>query len=86
VSTQGDSQYIGPIVMGTMPAVQGDIKAWIPYFNVPGLSLKDPLVSPVFDPQVLATFPPTLPISGTRDAFLSEVIYTRAACPTGCHC
>jgi acetyl esterase/lipase len=76
VSAQGDSQYIGPILMGVMPSASSDVKAFNPYFNVPGLSLKDPLVSPVFDPQVLAKFPPTLSISGTRDGWLSLALYT----------
>ena len=78
VSMKGDSQYIGTILTGAIPDPQDDIKASSPYFNVPGLNLKDPLVSPVFDPQVLAMFPPTLSISGTRDGNLSSAIYTHA--------
>ena len=37
---------------------------------------KDPLVSPLISPEVLAQFPPTLLITGTRDFALSGAIYT----------
>lgn len=36
----------------------------------------DPLVSPVNSPDVLAKFPPTLMITGTRDFELSSALYT----------
>jgi monoterpene epsilon-lactone hydrolase len=37
---------------------------------------KDPLVSPINSPEVLAKFPPTLIITGTRDFELSSALYT----------
>lgn len=37
---------------------------------------RDPLVSPVNSPDVLAKFPPTLMITGTRDFELSSALYT----------
>ncbi len=37
---------------------------------------KDPLVSPVSSPEVLAKFPPTLMITGTRGFELSGALYT----------
>jgi epsilon-lactone hydrolase len=37
---------------------------------------KDPLVSPVSSPEVLAKFPPTLIITGTRGFELSSALYT----------
>jgi monoterpene epsilon-lactone hydrolase len=37
---------------------------------------KDPMVSPVSSPEVLAKFPPTLVITGTRGFELSAAIYT----------
>ncbi len=37
---------------------------------------KDPLVSPVDSPEVLAKFPPTLIITGTRGFELSSALYT----------
>jgi epsilon-lactone hydrolase len=39
-------------------------------------NLKDPLVAPALSPTVLAGFPPTLAITGTRDEGLSDVVYT----------
>jgi acetyl esterase/lipase len=39
-------------------------------------SLQDPLVAPALHPTVLAGFPPTLAITGTRDEGLSDVVYT----------
>lgn len=44
------------------------------YFE--GADMRDPLVAPVFTPAVLARFPPTLVISGTRDMALSAALYT----------
>lgn len=44
------------------------------YFT--GVDLKDPLVSPTLHPQVLAQFPPTLLITGTRDFLASTVVQT----------
>jgi monoterpene epsilon-lactone hydrolase len=37
---------------------------------------KDPLISPVSDPDILAKFPPTLIITGTRGFELSSALYT----------
>lgn len=71
----GDSTYVGPILMGMIP-VNPDVKASTPYFDVPNLNVNDPLVSPVYSPHVLSFFPPTLLISGTRDAGLSSAVYT----------
>ena len=44
------------------------------YFS--GTDPKDPLVSPVSSPEVLAKFPPTLMITGTRGFELSSAIYS----------
>jgi acetyl esterase/lipase len=41
-----------------------------------GTDPKDPLVSPVSSPEVLAKFPPTLMITGTRGFELSGALYT----------
>ena len=71
----GDSKYVAPILMGRMPSEE-DPKNSTPYFNVPGLAMNDPLVSPAYSPRLLSSFPPTLLISGTRDGGLSAVVYT----------
>jgi monoterpene epsilon-lactone hydrolase len=44
------------------------------YFK--GVDMKNPLVSPVNSPEVLAKFPPTLIITGTRGFELSAALYT----------
>ncbi len=78
----GDSYYLGDAVGGfgvSYPAhapVSHDLV--LPYFDSVGVTLLDPLVSPARDPQVLAGFPPSLLISGTRDAQLSNTVYSHA--------
>lgn len=44
------------------------------YFE--GADMRDPLVAPAFTPAVLAQFPPTLVLTGTRDMALSSALYT----------
>jgi acetyl esterase/lipase len=43
-----------------------------------GVNPDDPLVSPTLHPEVIAQFPPTLLITGTRDASASSVIYAHS--------
>jgi len=78
----GDSDYLGQAIGGwgmsyPVPVPNATEKV-NPYLDVPGLSLQDPLVSPAHHPSVLALFPPSLLISGTRDAALSSTIHTHA--------
>lgn len=47
------------------------------YFK--GVDMGDPQVAPAAHPEVLARFPPTLLVSGTRDIALSNVLMTHAA-------
>jgi acetyl esterase/lipase len=83
---QGDSNYVNTPLMGPAygpkdrhyPEDADGFKKLLGYFDGPGIDLKDPLVSPAFYPSVLAAFPPTLLITGTRDANLSGVVYTHA--------
>lgn len=44
------------------------------YFQ--GADPRDPLVSPVDHPAVLAKFPPTLLVTATRDMAMSSALYT----------
>ena len=46
------------------------------YFN--GANPKDPLVAPINSPEVLAKFPPTLLITGTRGFEMSSAFYTHS--------
>ena len=48
----------------------------LPYFA--GASTRDPLVAPASSPEVLAKFPPTLLITGTRSFDLSSTVHTHA--------
>jgi len=43
-----------------------------------GTDPKDPLVAPINSPQILAKFPPTLIITGTRGFEMSGAVYTHA--------
>ena len=56
------------------PASTGEIMR-LAYFQ--GADSKDPLVSPVDHPQVLAKFPATLLVTATRDMALSSALYTQ---------
>jgi acetyl esterase/lipase len=80
----GDANYISmPAGEGSMPFVtpplSGDGKApkgGLPYFA--NADLNDPLVSPAVSLPVLAKFPPTLIITGTRGFELSSAVYTHS--------
>lgn len=70
----GDSAYVAPLLSGD-PIGDGDpgaILAHLPYFK--GARADDPLVVPANDPALLARFPPTLLITGTRDFAMSSVL------------
>lgn len=61
----GEARLAGPAA----PAIER-----LGYFSTAGT--RDPLVSPINSPEVLAQFPPTLLITGTRDFALSGAIHT----------
>lgn len=46
------------------------------YFD--GANMNDPLISPVDSPEVLAKFPPTLVVTGTRGFEMSSAVYTHS--------
>ena len=62
----GEARLARPFAPGAPPPLS--------YFS--GTDMKDPLVSPVDSPEVLAKFPPTLMITGTRGFELSAALYT----------
>lgn len=68
----GDSRYI-PTSGTSQRAVEGMLASYFKDAN-----LDDPLISPVFSPKVLAGFPPTLIITGTRAQELSSAVYTHS--------
>ena len=74
-----DSSYISAYVDGAFPPPPGAKGAPPPppyrsYFD--GANPDDPMVSPAMYPAVLAKFPPTLIITGTRAPEMSAAVYT----------
>ena len=63
----GEARLTLPNARGTAPTLS--------YFS--GTDPKDPLVSPINSPEILAKFPPTLMITGTRGFELSAALYTQ---------
>ncbi|AXC13333.1 Lipase LipU [Acidisarcina polymorpha] len=73
----GDATYIAfPFGEGRMPPAHPPAQSQLGYFG--GTDMKDPLVSPMNSPEILAKFPPTLLITGTRDFAMSGTIHTDA--------
>jgi acetyl esterase/lipase len=73
---QGDSAFVAPILTG-QPMAEKPLSLFdFPYFK--GVSPKDPLALPGNSPALLAKFPPTLLISGSRDFALSSVLRSHA--------
>ncbi len=71
----GDAMYTTlPIGEARMPAAAGPSLPPMGYFK--GTDPNDPLIAPVNYPDVLAKFPPTLIITGTRDFALSNALNT----------
>ena len=79
----GDSSYIAGYVDGAFPPPppagstkppSGLMKTMMSYFE--GVEANDPMVSPAGHLDVLAKFPPTLVITGTRASDMSPAIYT----------
>jgi epsilon-lactone hydrolase len=68
----GDSRYVAPLLVGEQPS-----SLRMPYFS--GTSPSDPLVFPANSPALLAHFPPTLLIAGSRDPTVSSLFATQAA-------
>ena len=71
---EGDSYYTASALMGDAVPAPGQSFPALPYLE--GTRGDDPLVAPVVSLEVLAGFPPTLLISGTRDLVLSAAVYT----------
>lgn len=73
----GDSGYTAPALNGRpvpAPATADEVMD-LAYFE--GADPRDPLVSPVDHPEVLAKFPPTLLVTATRDMAMSSALYTQ---------
>lgn len=74
---RGDSAYAAlPLGEARVVGVSG--AAAPPLGYLAGTDPRDPLVSPVYSPEVLAWFPPTLIVTGTRDFLMSDAVYTHS--------
>jgi acetyl esterase/lipase len=76
----GDSSHVGPALVGEQASPRADSDSDTldnPYFQ--GASAADPLVLPINSAQVLAKFPPTLLIAGSRDSMTSSLFRSQAA-------
>jgi epsilon-lactone hydrolase len=72
----GDSSYTAlPLGEARMPNVKATPGvSQLSYFST--ADPKSPLVTPIHSPEMLAKFPPTLLITGTRDFAMSGALYT----------
>jgi acetyl esterase/lipase len=71
VEAWGDSAFVGPVLSGQAPVTRPPLLLDLPYFK--GADPRDPLVLPGVSATLLAKFPPTRLISGSRDFALSSV-------------
>jgi len=75
----GDSRFIAPVLSGEPPQSLGNDLPPFPKVAMrylEGVNLSDPLVSPGNHPDVLAKFPPTLVLTGTRSFDMSAAVQT----------
>ena len=70
VPFSGDSLTLGQIATGAAPMKQGDLRR-LPYLRT--ARLDDPVAFPGEDPALLARFPPTLLMAGSRDFSVSSL-------------
>ena len=71
----GDATYIAfPFGEARVPVSRPPGASQLGYFSA--TDPKDPMVSPINSPEILAKFPPTLLITGTRDFAMSGTLYT----------
>jgi len=77
----GDSAYTTAAIgesRAPPPLARADAPAASALGYLAGVSITDPLAAPASSPAVLAKFPPTLVITGTRGFELSSAVYTHA--------
>jgi monoterpene epsilon-lactone hydrolase len=75
---EGDSRFLAPALCGQpAPGIGSDPLLSVRDY-VAGLDLKSNLHSPISSLELLARFPPTLLLSGTRSFELSSAVYTHS--------
>lgn len=72
----GESRYTVPSLMGQQPPPPTPNPPAFPMAYLSNADFGDALVSPIVSPALLAKFPPTLVITGTRAFELSTAVYT----------
>jgi len=73
----GDSGALGSTLNAIRPqADPNNSGPGAPRFYLDGIDKNDPLVTPGLFPKVLANFPPTLIVTGTRDIAMSNALVT----------
>ncbi len=73
----GDSTWLSPLLNASLPSGPArPPNAPRSYFE--GIDTHQPLVTPGLFPEVLARFPPTLVLTGTRDVSMSNALVTHA--------
>lgn len=77
----GDSAYVAGYIDGSFPPPPGpgESRADITNGYFTGANLDDPVLSPALHIEVIAKFPPTLVVTGTRAMDLSPAIVTNSA-------
>jgi monoterpene epsilon-lactone hydrolase len=75
----GDSSHVAPLLVGEqpLPGADGEDVSSNAYFSQ--ASAKDPLVFAINSDRLLAKFPPTLLLAGSRDFTLSSLFRVQAA-------
>jgi acetyl esterase/lipase len=76
----GDSAWIAAYIDGSFPppATSGAAPPDITRGYFAKTDMSDPIISPALHPEVIAKFPPTLIITGTRAMDMSPAIYTNS--------
>jgi monoterpene epsilon-lactone hydrolase len=75
---EGDSRYASAALNGQIPPPPStpDKPGTMPLVYFDGADPKDPLVTPLESPKMMARFPPMLLVTATRDIAMSPVITT----------
>jgi monoterpene epsilon-lactone hydrolase len=71
----GDSLHVAPALTGGVIPEHHEL-TW-PYFSQANINEHDPLVYPINSPELLAKFPPSLLITGSRDFAMSSLFQTQ---------
>jgi acetyl esterase/lipase len=76
----GDSAYVTAYIDGSFPPPPkpGEAGTDITRGYFAGADMSDPIISPALHPEVMAKFPPTLIITGTRAIDMSPAVYTNS--------